>query len=486
MNKEARITRRDILRAAALAPFALSERNRFADRLKENLIRAELSDLLVTQESLESAAINISNIADATDASGTVLSKYVINNGILCSSHWDNKKGKYTEFKPITDVFSGLIGYTDRGVDLVALPDDKTLVAVGFYPDDNRNFKPFIAVSKDRGSNFEGLKIPPELSGGFFANAQESIVIGQNVLIEHVQAEPNQYILFNTETRDYIIFKEENGRDMPFIDSVFVTPDGTAALVNGTVGISEGDVTTIGEVRIDLKKEELVSVSYDDLQVEYPLDINFYRDEKGNLQEIYVASQWGKKLYVVDWPTQNIETIPFGAFDDPLKEFLGEEGWNAEFWRFQRIGATNVAFDSIETEAPDIPNSRKPLTVFWPKGTSPSDPNNLTFRMINTEGYSYIGLADLKKLKREFVFEEVVAGLGLATIPMTQDGELLGEETLFPNNGLQIEKLLTNSPNVAIAQELPRDLLFQDKRKVFKAKALGFDPQTTRLLSNSE
>ncbi|MBI4084430.1 MAG: hypothetical protein HY431_00850 [Candidatus Levybacteria bacterium] len=448
---EQRFSRRNVLRAAALAPFALSEK----DKLRENGVRSDLKDLLITREDSERAAINISDITDATDASGAILSEYVISNGILYSSHWDNKKGKYTEFKPITDIFSGLSGYTDRGVDLVALPDDRTLVAAGFYPDDNGYPKPFIAMSEDRGNNFGLIDIDPELSWGFFANAQESIVTPQYVLIEHIQPGPNQYILFNTETRGYDILKEENGKDMPFIRSVFVTPDGTTALVNGTIGVSEGNVTTIAEAHIDLKNKKLDRVVYTELPVDYSLDIHFYRDENGNLTQIYTLNHayspylgddefHKSKLQIFDNQTKALETIPFSTFREPVKELLGDEWSEAGFTRFQRIGNMNVASGSAVNDLPDSYfTNHKALTVFWPEGSDPRDPSNLTFRYIDTEEWTKVGDAGLKKLKRGFVLEEVIAGLGLAAIPMTQDGELLGEEILFPNNGLQIQKLLT-------------------------------------------
>ncbi len=454
-----RISRRGILKlgaAATLAPFDFSEKNKFANKLKENRIRSDLQNLLVTKESLESNNTYPKATADVVDASGTVIRQYVINGEGLFSSHWDEQKRRYTAYARPKTLLPMKIPTS-----LIVLPDDKTVIVAGInYEQESSGTQARIAVSSDRGENFDENIIIP---GGETVIFDGQLIPGTLTVLFYGDASGlgDQYTLFDTKTKVYKILhaktlRAEDGETilsmLPVLDNISLSPDGKTVIVDGAVYAYDPfpqynqypiSVAAIGEAHINLTTGMLEDVSYNKPTLTEPRTVSFERDEQGDLVKMYVMSSIPQReMHVVDVKKGDKQVIPFEPFDAYLKDAYGKGEWEAQFIRLQRIRETYVATGT--TLLHDAGNTyNKTLTAFWPVGSDPAvDKDSVSLRVIDTDPDSFgqaivVASAREKKLKGGLILEEIIPQFGLAAIPIDEKGQPLGKEILFPNNGIQ-------------------------------------------------
>lgn len=463
-----RFSRRDILRAAslglparALASLALSEKNKFGDRLQEDSVRSDLKDLLVPQESLEENWIYPYASADVVDNQGFVSRHYAISGSALYSSHWDANTRKYTEYSS-----SGILPIENHTA-LIALPDDKTVFVAG--GDNERNIispRSSIAVSHDQGINFTDKHILSD----------EKSVIWDGKLIEgtekalfqeYVNGLGVRYVLFDTLSGNYDTLQTDTLHDkegnvmlslLPTLDNIYVDPEKRSIIVDGVIYDFDAfpeyhqgslSVAAIGHASIDLDAGVLESVTYTQPTFTEPRSVSFERDEDSELTKMYITASYPKRgMHIVDVPSDKVIEVPFEPFDNRLRETYGNGDWEARFIRMQRIRgtyiATGLAVHHQTIDGQDYLFDRA-VTAFWPSQADPvTNQDSIQVRVIDTGPIemdlaeaSVVASAREKRLHGGNVLEEIIPHFGFANIPIDRTGMPLGEEILFPNKGLQ-------------------------------------------------
>lgn len=454
-----RLSRRDAFAAVTLVPFALSGKDKLVNKLRENGIRSDLADLLVTQESLESNNTYPGATTDVVDASGVVTRQYVVNGEGLFSSHWDEQKRRYTEYTwP-----KKLIPEMDP-TSLIALPDDKTVIISRMDFDENsREYKSNIHISTDRGDNFsENI----EVFGPEAAIIDGKLIEGTDKAIFQADIQGgSEYILFNIPSRDYTLIQANTVEDdegntllslLPDLDTVTLSPDKKKVIVDGVLygydpftqyGQGPISIFAVGQAHIDLKTGSLEHVSYDSPILKEPRTVTFERDEQGELAKMYVmASIPQRGMNIVDVKTGDKQVIPFEPFDARLKEAYGKGDWEAQFIRLQRVKDTFVATGTTLMHQ-EIDGTQytfnKAVAAFWPVESDPvTDRDNIAVRVIDSDPDSFaqarvIFDAREKRLKNGSILEAIVPQFGLASIPLDEKGMPIGKDMLFPDKGLQ-------------------------------------------------
>lgn len=454
-----RFSRRSVLTTAALAPFAFSEGNKLADKLRENGVRSDLADLLVTKESLENNNIYPYATADAVDASGTVIRQYVVNGQGLFSSYWDEQKRRYTEYtwpKKLLPEFST--------TNLIALPDDKTVIVAGAGYDSNaQEYEMNLHISNNRGESFDE-HIP--VVGPEAAIIDGKLIPGTDKALfqADVSGLGTEYVLFDIPSRDYKVLQANTVEDeegntvlslLPDLDTISVNPDKTKAIVDGVLYGYDPfpqyhqdalSVFAVGQAHIDLKSGSLERISYSSPSLKEPQTVTFERNEQGELSKMYEMSSFPeRKMHIVDAPSGKIDIIPFEPFDEYLKQKYGKGEWEAMFIRLARIRDTYVATGTslLREEIEGNPYMfYKALTAFWPVGVDPSLHKDLvSLRVIDTDPKKVMDTTVVNAREKLLhgggkILEEIIPGFGIAAISL-DDGQPLGEEILFPDKGLQ-------------------------------------------------